>query len=173
MALPAGDFPMPSFQWKIGLRVIELFLSPRLCRVTVLTLLPEPATVHVVVSMAVDTLSRRIAKLPPVFMTALTGGNLVRAIEWKIGNSVVEEIPVESHDVSFASQVIRVTELALHAGGTGVTAMVSALSQKVGRHLAVAYYATSLLFFLGKRRMTMLALLFQVCVTFCNRAGHE
>jgi len=166
MALHAGDFPVLAFQRKIGSRVVELLFSPRLRRMTVLTLLPQPAAVHVVVSMAVVTLSRRIAKLPPVLMTAFTGNDLVGAVEREIRNPVVEDVPVESHDVGIASQVIRVTELALHAGGTDITTMESAFSQQVGRHLAVADDAAGLLFFFGKGRMTVPALLFQVCVAF-------
>jgi hypothetical protein len=173
MALHAGDFSVSPFQGKIGRRVIEFFFSPRFRRVTVRTILSEPTTVHVVVSMAVDTLSRRIAKFLSILMTAFTGNNRVRAIERIIGNPVVEDIPVESQDVSIASQVIRVTELALHAGGTDITTMESAFSQQVGRHFAVADNAARLLFFLGERRMTFPAVLFQVCVAFCNRPRHE
>jgi hypothetical protein len=116
----AIDFDMSALERKLGAAVIEANLAPLILRVTLRAVFSKLAPMSIVLSVANDAATRRIATLLILRMTTRALGALMRTLQWIVGRIVIERLGVESHDVCPPPQVFTVTASAAAYRGRGL-----------------------------------------------------
>ena len=110
MAFRTCNLAVRAHQGELRLGVIVgLYLTPGFLPVTTLARRAESSLVRVIILVAVEAASGRLAVLLALHMTAVAADPLVRPCQHEICERMIERLAIELDDIERASLVIRVT----------------------------------------------------------------
>lgn len=159
MALVAGDLFMRAVQGKGRLAVIKLRVTPvfgGMATVTRLALLP---LMHIVILVAIDTLTRRVAERFARHMTLRTRGVEMPPLERKVGQQMIEAMRIELNDIGIAALMFRVADTALTLRHARLLAMKTLGRLDVSGDLVVTVQTQAALFLILEISVATLAVL--------------
>jgi hypothetical protein len=170
----ATDLGVGPLQRKLRFAMVERFdLPPTGFIVAVGAPLAEAALVGIVGLVTIKALLRGLAVRRFCNVTSLTLGGLVHALEFKVGKSMIECLPVKLDDVRRSAFVFAVTVLAIPFGRIGMAAVKPGVLAAVCGNLFVAIKTKLGLRCPREWLMTLFAFLFELDMGFGEWAGHN
>ena len=172
MAEGARDPRVPADESKACLVMIEADLRPGLRVVAVLALVAEDPVVGVLRSMAVHTIGHGIAMQLLGGVALRAGHALVSADQTEVREIVIEGLRVQTDDVTVSSDMLRVTDIALHSDSVA-PAVKPSLSLDIHGYDVVAVEAKRTLLCPLERSVTVAALRLEILMPSYHLSRHD
>jgi len=174
MARGADDGAMCALKRELGLVVVERF-DPRPCclSMTVVARFPKATLVRIDHLVTVEAAPRGIAELYILQMTAAARHGFVGIAQLEIRKGVVEGFAIEQDDVGVSSLVIGVAVGATLLCSIRLERVEAPACQPICGNFLVACQAQSCLQFSRERLVAIPAVLFELGVSFDDRAWNN
>lgn len=153
MAIQTSDFLVLAEQRVIGRVVVEFDLLPISRRMAVSTCLTKVALVHIIVTVAINAQTGRLAEFLAVFVAVRAFHVDMLAIEMKVGHIVVKGFFLQHDDNRIPSFMFRVTGLALLALHFRKQSVKAHYLLDIGRNIFVTFDTLRILALLLERSM--------------------
>ncbi len=164
---------MGSKKREIGLVVIKGILRPTAGAVTVFASFSQTTRVRVVLFVAAYALARGFPVERALLVARLTGQCMVSPIQDEIGITMVKNFRRKTDNICASPSVICVTHPALHFASPFLPSMKPCPGPYVRRDQIVADHAEIGLSIAFKGLMTVLTIIFGVCMRQNHRARHD
>lgn len=161
MALIAGDLFMRALQRECCLAVIKLRLSPVFGGMATVARLALLALMNVVFLVAIDTLTRRVAKWLARHMALRALDIDMPPLERKVGHQMIEAMWIELNDISVPTLMFGMANPAFTLRHTRLLAMKTFRIKQILRNLVVTVQTQAALFLIleiGMATLTVLVL---------------
>ena len=146
---------------------------PSLLGVAVIAFLAQPALVRIVCFVTAETAPGGLAVFHALCMAAIAACSLVGTHQCEVGERMVEGLAIELNNVELTPFVLGVARLALPFRCFGVAPVESTRGLPVCSNRLVAGQAKPGLRLARKGLVTVVAVLFQLCMSADERTRHD